>query len=321
MSEFKGEEFEFPDEKQERESKNAVEPEFNIEIEDDTPAIDRNRTPVNAEIVKKLEVETDDLDQYSQDAKEKIVKMKHIWHDERRAKEAAMREQQEAINLAQKLMADNERMKKMLKEGESDYKKAKKESAKNAIKSAEQRYKEAYESGDSKKLLEAQQDLTNAQFALDKAKKFKLPPLQEENFAVQQQYQAPQPVPQPDRKVMDWQNRNSWFGQDEEMTAAALGLHEKMKRTGVSIGSDEYYDTLDKTIRRRFPENFDSEVKDEPKQDVKAEARTKPSTVVAPATRSTSPKTVRLKTSQMALIKKLGITPEQYAKQLKELES
>ena len=99
------------------------------------------------------------------------------------------------------------------------------------------------------------------------------------------------------------------------MTAAALGLHEKLKRTGVVVGSDEYYDALDKTIRKRFAENFEHEVEEEPKQvkeKVAEPVRTKPNTVVAPATRSTAPNRIRLKTSQVMLAKKLGLTPEQY---------
>ena len=100
------------------------------------------------------------------------------------------------------------------------------------------------------------------------------------------------------------------------MTAAALGLHEKLKRNGVTVGSDEYYSTLDKTMRRRFSENFDSSEKEESEP----APRTKPSTVVAPATRSTSSKQIKLKQSQLGIAKKLGLTPLQYALELKKLE-
>jgi len=145
---------------------------------------------------------------------------------------------------------------------------------------------------------------------MDKIKNFKLPPLQEENIQVQrEQYQQPA---QPDDKVMEWQERNSWFGQDEEMTASALGLHEKLKNGGVVVGSDEYYAKLDETMRRRFPENFEEEAKEDvPRRN----------TVVAPATRSTAPKKVRLSPSQIAIAKKFNITPEQYARELLKLES
>jgi hypothetical protein len=208
----------------------------------------------------------------------------------------------------------------MLSQGEKEYKEAKKDSAKAALKSAKQQYKEAYEAGDVEKLTKAQEAITNAQISLDRVKKFKLPTLQEEKFAVQHQQVQQQPAqPQPDHRAQAWQQRNNWFGQDEEMTAAALGLHEKLKRNGVVVGSDEYYTTLDKTIRKRFPENFDAVEPEEPK--AKTEARPKPSTVVAPATRSTSPNKIRLKASQVQLAKKLGLTPEQYALELKKLEA
>lgn len=314
------EEFKFPDETEQEQTAAPAEDKFEVEIEDDTPEQDRGKEPVSEEVVKKLEVETDELDKYSKEAKDKLIKMKRVWHDERRAKEAALREQQEAAYLAQKLLAENKRIKEILSKGEEEYKEAKKDSANAQLKSAKQLYKEAYEAGDADRMAEAQEAMTKAQLNLEKVEKFKLPPLQEDNFEVQsqQQYQAP---PQPDRKVMEWQARNPWFGQDEEMTAAALGLHEKLKRNGVVIGSDEYYETLDKTIRKRFSENFEQEVDEEPKTEVKEQPRTKPSTVVAPATRSTSPNRIKLKTSQVQLAKKLGLTPEQYALELKKLEA
>ena len=322
------EEFKFPDEQDDAQTNAAANVEdkaddkFEIEIEDDTPESDRGREPVSAEAVQKLEVETDALDKYSKEAKDKLIKMKRVWHDERRAKEEAAREREEAIALTKRLMAENQRIKQMLQSGEEEYKEAKKDSANAQLKAAKQAYKEAYESGDAEKMADAQSEMTKAQLNLEKVEKFKLPPLQEENFEVQtqQQYQAPQP----DRKVMEWQERNPWFGQDEEMTAAALGLHEKLKRQGVVVGSDEYYDTLDKTIRKRFAENFEQEVEEEPKTEVKekvVEAKQKPSTVVAPATRSTSSNRIKLRASQVQLAKKLGLTPEQYALELRKLEA
>ena len=148
-------------------------------------------------------------------------------------------------------------------------------------------------------------------------------PLQDEENEVQSYQQ--QSVPRPDNKAVDWQQRNEWFGQDEEMTSLALGLHEKLKRSGVPIGSDEYYDTIDKTMRRRFPENFeddqDSEVEKVRAEEPQKTSKPKASTVVAPASRSTSPKKIRLSNTQVALAKKLGLTPEQYARELTKLEA
>jgi len=319
------EDYKFPDEVEDTKGlPEDTEAELEIEIEDDTPEEDRNRQPADPEKVRQLEVDVDDLDKYSKEAKDKLIKMKRVWNDERRAKEAALREQQAAIDAAQRLMSENQRLQKILQEGSKDYKDAKKDSAKAQLKAAKQAYKEAYEAGDSNALMEAQELLTKAQMDLEKAKNFKLPPLQDENFVVQTQ-QQPQNVQPVDQKLDRWQQENPWFGQDEEMTAAAMGLHEKMKRQGVQIGSDEYYATLDKTMRKRFPEEFgDMEVEEEVEVPVKQKAdspKPRAGNVVAPATRSTAPKRVRLTQSQVAIAKKLGLTPEQYVKELIKVEA
>jgi hypothetical protein len=319
--------FEFPDEK---EAKVAVEveagPEFEIEIEDDTPPKDRNRQPVSEEEVKKLKLDADELDQYSVEAKDKLIKMKKVWHDERRAKEAADRERQEAIRIAQKLADENKQLKSKLHSGEEEYVGVAKHSAVQELEAAKKEYRDAYDAGDSEKLVEAQEKLTMAKIKVDKLDNYnpiyRKPTEDEENVVQIPQQQS---IPRPDNKAVDWQQRNEWFGQDEEMTSLALGLHEKLKRSGVSIGSDEYYDTIDKTMRRRFPENFDDgqelEVEKVRAEEPQKTSKPKASTVVAPASRSTSPKKIRLSNTQVALAKKLGLTPEQYARELTKLEA
>ena len=326
MAEIQTDEYKFPDEIEDKgkpEEGKSLETDIQIEIEDDTPEEDRGRTPSDPEKVKALEVEVDDLDKYSKEAKDKLIRMKRVWNDERRAKEQALREQQAALDAAQRLYAENQRIKEMLKSGEEEYKEAKKDSAKAAVKAAKQAYKEAYDAGDSEKMMEAQEDLLKAQLELDKVKKFKLPPLQDSKVDVQtpQQYQ---PVPRPDDKVMAWQERNPWFGQNRVMTATALGVHEDLKEQGVQIGSDDYYAKLDNTMRKRFPEVFEDDIDPPGVDEVKPKAdapKAKPATVVAPATRSTAPKRVRLSQSQVAIAKKLGLTPEQYVRELLKMEA
>lgn len=321
-------EFEFPDEKVEKVEVevNAAAPDFEIEIEDDTPPKDRNRQPVSEEEVKKLKLDTDELDQYSVEAKDKLIKMKKVWHDERRAKEAADRERQEAVRIAAKLAEENKQLKSKLSSGEEEYVGVAKQSATQELEAAKKEYKDAYDAGDSDKLVEAQERLTMAKIKVDKLDNYNpiyKKPVQEEENEVQIPQQ--QSIPRPDNKAVDWQQRNEWFGQDEEMTSLALGLHEKLKRNGVVVGSDEYYDNIDKTMRRRFPESFEND-QDTETEKVRAEepqktSKPKASTVVAPASRSTSPKKIRLSNTQVALAKKLGLTPEQYARELTKLEA
>jgi hypothetical protein len=162
--------------------------------------------------------------------------------------------------------------------------------------------------------------MTNAKFKVDKAENYQpqfQKASQEEESVVQSRHTQ---VNAPDPKAVAWQKQNDWFGSDEEMTSLALGLHEKLVRSGVPAGSDEYYKRIDNTMRKRFPENFEGEQEVEAEEPAKV-SKPKASTVVAPATRSTSPKKIRISKTQVALAKKLGLTPEQYARELTKLEA
>jgi hypothetical protein len=69
-------------------------------------------------------------------------------------------------------------------------------------------------------------------------------------------------------------------------------------------------------MRRRFPDYFGEE--EAPKT---SQRETKSSQVVAPASRSRSPKKIVLKQSQLSIAKRLGLTPEQYARELLKTEN
>ena len=316
MPELEKNEFKFPDENAVTFEKTEA-PEIELEIEDDTPPEDRGRQPLPEPL--KEELEKDDLEAYDEEVKVKLKQMRKVWHDERREKEAADRERQEALRVAQALMHENQRIKTILDTGGREYASTLQKAATLELEMARRAYKEAYDSGDSDAIMAAQEKLTDAGLRVRQAENFKMPPLQQQEYVVQNAaptQEEPRPI---NPKLAAWQERNhSWYGKDDEMTAAALGLHEKLKKSGdVQIGSDEYYAILDKTIRRRFPEHFE-----EPEvQKAKTETRTKPSTVVAPAVRSTAPQRIRLKQSQVNLAKKLGLTPQQYALELSKLEA
>jgi hypothetical protein len=308
MADYEKDEFKFPDE---IEMNTGDDVKIEIEIEDDTPEQDRGREPMPKEVVEELE--QDELEEYSDKVKVRLKQMKKVWHDERRAKETAYREQQEAVEYARKVSEENKRLRAQYSAGEQEYVNTVQSAASMELEMAKKAYKEAYDSGDGDRLVDAQQAMQDANFRLHSAKNYRPTPLQQEDFAVQQHQE--QPVSRPDNRALSWQERNPWFGQDEEMTAAALGLHEKLKRNGVVVGSDDYYATLDKTMRKRFSENFEGS---EPETRT---PRTKSGTVVASAARSTSPNKVRLKASQIQLAKKLGLTPEQYAREAIKLEA
>lgn len=283
-----------------------------IDVEDDTPPEDRGREPMPKEIVEELE--NDELEEYSEKVKTRLKQMKKVWHDERREKERVLREQQEALSAAQRLLEENRRLRSTLSNGEMSLLESYKQAAAYEAEAAKRAYREAYELGDTDKIIEAQEQLNSASFKLQQLNSYR-PTLQEVDQEVEVPVQTPQ-VPRPDTKTMAWQERNGWYGSDPEMTASALGLHQKLvnERGPQFVGTDEYWAAIDKTMRRRFPDYFGEEAA--------SSREAKPAaSVVAPASRSRSPKKIVLKQSQIAIAKKLGLTPEQYARELMKMEN
>ena len=324
--ELEGEEIEVRDDSPQGEvTKTEPEPvqgelDFEVEIEDDTPKADRNRDPLPENI--KEELDADNLDEYSDRVKNRMAQLKKAWHDERRAKEASERQRNEAERVASISVQENQKLKQTLSTGEADYLKTLQEKHTSDLAMAQREYKEAYDIGDGEKLVEAQTKMNEAQYRLgqatDRKPQFNQQALQTpENTLSSEQVTAQPNVARPDAKALAWQDKNTWFGKDEEMTSLALGLHEKLVRNGVNPSSDQYYRSIDSTMQKRFPENYgdsDSLVEVKP-------AQRKPSTVVAPATRSTGPKKIRLTKTQLALAKKFKLTPEQYARELIKTEN
>jgi uncharacterized protein (UPF0335 family) len=310
MAEFEKPGFKFPDEGTEivaREGEEKEDVKIEIEIEDDRPEQDRvDPLPENV----KEELYDDEMTDYSAKVKKKLLQMKKLAHDERREKDAAMREQQEALAFAQQVIEENKRLKSHLNENEKSILQSVSKNVEMEMEQAKRSYREAYESGDTEKMLDAQQKLTDVALKQEKVKNFKPSPLQTENPVVQTR----QETPRADPSAVAWQQENAWFGQDKLMTGMALALHEQLKDDGVVLSSQEYYRRIDETMRQRFPEKFET---DKPNES----SRTRPSTNVAPATRSTSPKKIRLTQSQLAISKKLGLSPEQYALAVLAMES
>jgi hypothetical protein len=313
MPEMNVEDFKFPDEKQESQEQ---EEQFEVEIEDDTPPEDRGREPMPKPLIEELE--QDELDQYDDNVKQKLKQMRKVWHDERREKEQASREQQEAVALAQKLFEENKKYKQYIESGTKEYASTLKNAANLELEMAKRKYKDAYDTGDSDQIMEASQVLQTANLRVMQANNFQAPTLQEENYVVQNTPEAQKPRAK-NPKLETWLQKNPWYGPDPEMTALAVGIDKKIQETGnVVVGSDEYFATLDKTMRKRFPEYFGIE---ETESTARTETRSKPSTVVAPAVRSTASNKIKLKSSQVAIAKRLGLTNEQYALELRRLES
>jgi hypothetical protein len=287
-----------------------------IEIEDDTPEADRGREPMPQELVEELEA--DELEDYSDKVKTRLKQMKKVWHDERREKEREMREKTEALSVAQRVLEENRRLKSTLAQGEQSLMGSYRQTAEFEAAAAKRDFMEAYESGDAGRLADAQEKLTQVNYRMQQINSYQ-PTLQEEGNEVEVPQQQVQ-VPQPDYKTMAWQERNTWYGTDPEMTASALGLHQRLinERGPQFAGTDEYWGAVDKTMRRRFSEYFGD---DTDNGDTKPTTRDqKALSVVAPASRTRSPKKIVLNKTQVSIAKRLGLTNEQYAREVVKME-
>ena len=309
------EQFKFPDEIPMGDS--SSEDSFKVEVIDDTPPQDRGRAPLPRDIVDELD--RDDLEEYSDKVKKRLGQMKKVWHDERREKERYSREREEALQFAQRAYEENKLLKQRLGTGEKVFIHEVTKAAATELSSAKEKLKQAYETGDAEQIADAQELMTDAKFKIKEIERFQ-PSLQDDESGVQTTHQAQTPPANyaPDRKAEAWKDKNQWFGVDEEMTALALGLHEKLVRSGVDPRSDDYYRRVDMTMRKRFPESFSDD--DFDTQEERSSSR-RNSTVVAPATRSTAPRQVRISASEAAIAKRLGLTPEAYAREKLKLEN
>jgi len=322
LPEFKGEEYKFPDEKE-----TAVEDKFEVEIEDDTPPQDRGRKPMKEPVEDPTDEE---LSSYDEKVQARIKKFTRGYHDERRAKEEAQREREAAETFARQVFEENKRLQQQLSTGSKAFIEQSQSAAEIELVSAKKRYKEAYESGDVDALTEAQAEIAKATLKIDKASGMRPIEVENKDFAASQPAQ-----PKLDRRTQKWVDTNKdWWGKDEEMTMTAMGLDKKLqKQYGADyIGTEEYFETIDKTMRKRFPEYFEDTQSDEddeppPKkrtsdpvyEDDPPRRATRSATVVAPASRSTPPNRIKLKASEAAIARRLGVPIEEYAKQVAQL--
>jgi len=323
---FKGEDFKFPDETEKNVGVKAedieidieAEGDIEIEIEDDTPPEDRNRKPLDKDVEDPSD---DEVEQYSDKVQKRIKELAHARHDERRAKEAALREREEAVRVAQKLVEENQKLKTYVSSGEQTFASVLKEKAQADLDMARRRYKEAAESYDSEAMLQAQEALQDAKIKLMQAENFRPTPLQDENSQVYSQPQEQQ-TQALDEKTLRWQAKNQWFGADgfEEMTAMAIALHTKLvNQNGPEYTrTNEYFERIDARLREKFPEHYGEEKREAPRD---TSTKKPPATVVAPGTRSSGVKKIKLTKTQEAFARKLGLTPQQYALEVLKLEA
>jgi hypothetical protein len=310
------EEYKFPDEQDEvvatkdsADDQAVEEGDIELEVVDDTPEQDRGRKPLNREVE---DVTDEEVAEYSDKVQKRLKELTHARHDERRAKEAAVREREEATRLAQQLLEENKRLREHYNASAQVQNTTMQSKAELELQVARQKLKEAQEAYDTDQIIAAQEELAVARYRLEQAKSFTPRALQIPETEVYSQ-QTPQQSPaQVDPKAARWQARNQWFGPDDEMTSLALAVHKKLVDAGVDPRSDEYYERIDARMREVFPDYFG-----ETKREVK-----RPATVVAAPTRTAGKRTkVQLTKTQEAIARRLGLTNDQYAREVLKLTS
>ena len=280
--------------------------EFQVEVIDDTPEADQNRKTSEPP----EEVTDEELEDYSEKVRRRIKHFSKGYHDERRLKEQAVRERTELEKYAQQLVSENKGLKTSQTKNQTILLDQAKRTTEGELAQAKSAYKEAYEAGEADAVVEAQEKLTAVKIKADRLNNIQLPPLQKEETTVEGSSTTESAPVKVDERASEWAKANTWFGSDDEMTSLALGLHNKLVKQGINPQSDEYYEAIDGRMREVFPDTFG----DVDKPDRKTSKRQ--ANVVAPATRSTSPKKVVLTRTQVNLAKRLGVPLEDYAKQV-----
>ena len=295
------------------------EPEFEIEIEGDEP----KEEPEAKENPEASDDDDDELENYSERVQKRIKKLTYERREEARRREQIERERDEPLRVAQHVQSQLGERDQLIQRGQAALVAEIKQRAEIALESAKSRYRQAYDTGDPDKIIEAQDILNKAQFELREADNYERQLQNRPPAQTPQQYQQPQPqVRRPDPKAQDWAERNKgWFNSPEhpDMTATAYGIHEKLVRGGIDPTSDRYYETIDAEMHKRFPEYFGEQVdiadEEDQTRQVSRRAQTPP---VAPSARNNGsrPSKVTLTRTQVAIAKRLGLTNDQYAKQM-----
>ena len=258
----------------------------------------------------------EELDSYSKGVQSRIKKLTEKYRQEERDKA-------EALRVSQELLEENKKLKSRMQALDTGYLSEYGTRLQSQTEAAKRAYKEAYDAGDSDKMIEAQQALSNIAVETQRYNTAKVRAEQQAKAraAQPQQQQAPQqpvqPVQQqqaqPDPRAMEWKDKNTWFGEDKIMTAAAFALHSQLtEEEGFDPNTEEYYSEVDSRMRKEFPHKFQTAKKSGGGSQVASASSS------ASRSNKQGRRSVKLTHSQVAIAKKLGVPLEEYAKYVKE---
>ena len=271
-----------------------------------TPAVEVEQTTTPQTEDQEKKPVDDETKEYSASVKKRIDKLT------KRLREAERREEA-AVAYAQGVQKESKEIKNKYETLDKNYIDEFGSRVENQLDLAKNKLKNAIANRDVESQIEANQEIAKLTIDAERIKYSKQLSEQEKPKTDEKQEEEPyKPKPKPDPKAVEWAERNEWFGEDEVMTEAARAIHKNLViNENVDPKSDIYYDKLDQKIREYFPQKF---------SDGGSPEATKVAQPVASATRTKTSgrRVVKLSPSQVAMAKKLGVTPEQYAKHVKE---
>ena len=296
----------------------SLEEEINVEtVEDNSQSADASQESSEQPVVQDSK-QKDELGEYSEGVQKRIAKLTRKMREAERQKE-------EAIQYAQTLKQQADRVKGQYDKLGTNYAKELEQKVTAGMAAAKAELRSATEAQDVDRQVEAQKAI--AQMAMEETRLTQLKNYQDQQLQRASQTQE-QIVQQPMNavpttkelyqgsqeiypKAQDWSAKNTWFGTDNAMTYTAFDIHRQLvEDEGYDPQSNEYYSEVDKRIRLEFPHKF---------ANVEQTAVEQPAQTVASAKRPAKKgrrKTVKLTPSQIAIAKRLGVPLEEYAKQL-----
>jgi hypothetical protein len=277
------------------EDKNVVE----VMVEDETSGVE-----VEMPEVTKEEPQDEEISSYSQNVQKRIKELTAQRHDERRAKE-------EALAYAKAVMEENAKLKERLSSGESVLLKTMQMASEKDLDDAKKKYKEALYTGDADKIAAAVEDFSKSVIRSERFKQ-----------AQSRQEEPRQEEPRQnhiDTKAETWKNANRWFGPpgqegvNNEMTHFAMGVHKDLvgQYGDLYASTNEYYERISARVREKFPEYFGVQSDGE---------RKRSASIVAPASRTSPPKRIRLTASEANMARRLQVPVVKYAEELAKLQ-
>lgn len=276
-------------------------PPVEVEVEDDTPEVDRGRRPAPG---PSAIPEDDEIGAYTKGVQERLRRMRREYHDERRAKEEALRENERAIEFGKRILDQNKRLQKMLEEGQKSFKDVSTKSAENEISATRMALSQAIAAGDNEKIAELNERMARASARAEAATH--MPEVKFEEPALPPQEVRQTPRVTISEQTQDWLDRNPWFDKDQRMTAIAMAAHERLIRDGVKVDTRAYFEGIDREVKEVFPDKFPEENRGGGSAPSRSPVAP---TVRAPASNSGKPK---LTLSEARLADKLGVPRDVY---------